>query len=221
MTSPVAPGSLRIPAIDPAWTRLAAAVLGTALLAWTGLEASRRGNARRAEVTRAEALLSDFARLRQQYRPAVAAESISWRRTWGALQSLGVAGDERLALTRSVSRAAESAGLRDVRVLIGPSDTTGLEGRLSSGGIERKPATFSLVIEGRGGMRPVIAFIGALPPSVAVTQVSLARHDERGQNRISLAVYELSYPNGPPPSNLWSSLERGASGGGSVDRPGG
>ena len=222
MTGSPATSGFQMPRIDPAWTRLAVGLVATALLAWVGLRANGRANARRAEITRAEAALRGFADLRQRYTPAVAAESIAWRRTWMALQDLGVVGDERLQLTRLVTQAAESAGLDNVRVSLGPRDTTGLEKRLSTEGIDREPASFSLLVEGRGGMRPVIAFLGRLPSAVAVTQVTLARQG-RGSalNRISLAVYELAYPNGEPSSNLWSSLERGAAGRGGDDRPGG
>jgi len=213
--------SARIPPIDPAWTRIAAAVLAIGMLAWSGLHSARRGAARRAEIARAESVLAEFSALKRRYEPAVAAESIAWRRTWMALQDLGVVGDERLGLARTVTRAAESAGLENVRVLIGPSDTTGLEGRLSTEGIERKPAAFSLVVEGRGGMRPVIAFLGQLPPSVAATQVTLTRQEGRSRSRIALAVYELDYPNGSPLAALWSSLERGPAGSGGAGRPGG
>ena len=216
-----APSRMRIPSIDPAWTRLAAAVLAIALLAWAGLRSDRRADTARAEIARVQTTLSGFADLRQRYEPAVAAESIAWRRTWLELQRLGITGDERLGLARSIAGAAESAGLRDVRVVIGPPDTTGLERRLSTEGIDRTPAPFSLVVEGRGGMRSVIGFLGQLPPSVAATQLSLVRQDGRGRHRISLAVYELTLKNGAPPTSLWTSLERGVAGDGGGARPGG
>lgn len=209
----------RFRSIDPATTRLAAAVLATVVLGWTGLRVSRSGAERRAELNRARSTLATFASLRQKYEPAVAAESIAWRRTWMELQELGVVGDERLAITQSVARAAEAAGLRDVKVLIGPPDTTGSETRLSTEGVRRKSATFSLLVECRGGLRAVIPFLGNLPPSVAATRLNLVRQDGRRRHQISLAVYELTFSNGPPP--LWTSVERGDAGGGGRRRPGG
>jgi hypothetical protein len=96
--------------ITPAVTRLIAAVLGAALLTWAGVRASRAGIAHRAELRRSEATLVTFGDWRRRYQPAAAAESIAWRRAWMEVQGLGVIGDERLALTRAISRAAEVAG---------------------------------------------------------------------------------------------------------------
>lgn len=207
--------------VDPSITRLVFAIVAVGLLGWSGIKASRRGSAARDELKRAEATLASFASLRQRYEPAVAAESIAWRRTLMELQDLGVVGDERLAVTQRVARAAEFAGLRDVKVLIGPPDTTGSEERLSTEGVRRQPASFGLTVESRGGLRSVIAFLGQLPPSVAATQLSLIRRDGAGRHRISLAVYELTFTNGPPPSNLWSSAERVSPRDGGSPRPGG
>jgi hypothetical protein len=192
--------------VDPAVTRLAASLLAVVALGWSGIRATRVEQQRHGELRVAETTLSNYAQWRSRYRPAVAAESIAWQRTWMELQDLGVVGDERLALTRRIARGAEEAGLRDVQVLIGPSDTTGVPTRLSTEGVRRKPATFSLQVQCRGGLRDVVAFLGQLPPSVAATQVSLVRQDGRSKHRISLGVYELIFSNGPPP--LWSSLER-------------
>jgi hypothetical protein len=191
---------------NPALSRLVAAALGAVALAWVGIRATSLHARRETELRSATATLATFADWRLKYQPAVAAESIAWRRTWMELQDLGVVGDERLALARTVSRAAEEAGLRDVQVRIGASDTTGAEARLSTEGVRRKPATFSLQILCRGGLPQVVAFLGQLPPSVAATQVSLVRQDGRAKHRITLGVYELIFSNGPPP--FWSSSQR-------------
>ena len=207
--------------VSPSATRLLCAVIAIGLLGWAGVRARQRGETARTELRTARAALDEFASLRQRYRPAAAAESISWRRTWMELQALGVVGDERLASTQQVARAAESAGLSGVKVHIGPADTTGAEKRLSTEGVERKPASYSLVVEGRGGMRSVIAFLGRLPPSVAPTQVTMARQAGSARHRISLAVYELQFTNGPPPNSLWSSPERRTAADSSSRRPNG
>lgn len=207
--------------VNPAVTRLICAVIAIGLLGWSGMRARQRGDAARTELRTARAALDEFASLKQRYRPAVAAESISWRRTWMELQALGVAGDEKLASTQQVARAAEYAGLSGVKVHIGPSDTTGAEKRLSTEGVERKSASYSLVVEGRGGMRSVIAFLGQLPPSVAPTQLTMARQSGSARHRISLAVYELLFTNGPPPNSLWSSPERRPAADSSGRRPNG
>jgi hypothetical protein len=215
--------SFRPRTVDPAVTLILACFLAIGALTWSGLRSARAADARKAELSRVRTELEGFEDLNRRYAPAAAAESLSWRQTWAQLRQLGVFGDDRLGMTQQVSRAAEDAGLSDVRVLIGPPDTTGLETRLSTEGIRRKPASFSLLVEGRGGMRSVIAFLGRLPPSVVVSGLSLVRQDARQRHRISLAVYELEFTNGSPAgtSDVWPPLERGAAGGGDDRRPGG
>lgn len=215
------PSRFKVPSIPPAATTLIAAVLSIAVLVWVGSRAARAASDRHAELRRAEVALAGYSDLRGRFEPVVAAESIAWRRTIMELQDLGVLGDDRLGVTQAVSRAAEYAGLRDVKVLIGPPDTTGSAKRLSTEGIGRKPAPFSLLVECRGGLRSVIAFLGQLPPPVAATQLSLVKQGGSQRHSISLAVYELTFPNGPPPAPLWSPVERSAPGVGRGGRPGG
>jgi hypothetical protein len=205
--------------ISPAVTRLAAAVLGIALLAWSGTRVASAGRARRVELRAAEGTLATFADWQRRFQPAVAAESIAWRRTWMELRDLGVVGDERLALTQSIARAAEFAGLRDVRVMIAEPDTTGSDVRLSTRGVRRQTAPFGLLVECRGNLQAMVIFLGDLPPSVAPTSVSLTRQDGRGRHRITLAVYELEFANAP--LSLGSSRERRVVGRVGVDRFGG
>jgi hypothetical protein len=206
-------------ALSPAVTRLIAAALGIGILVWGGLAASRAGAAHRAELKQLQGVLSTFEGWRRQFRPAVAAESIAWRRTMLELQSLGVAGDERLALTRSITLAAEAAGLADVRVWVQGPDTTGSAARLSTEGVLRESAPFGLSVECRGNLQAVIAFLGELPPSVAPTQLILVRQDGRARHRLTLAVYELEFSNGPTP--LWTPVERSDPRPGGGDRSGG
>jgi hypothetical protein len=206
--------------VDPAITRLVAGILAITVLGWAGLRAAQRGAVARSGLRGAETTLAAFADLRRRYTPAVAAESIAWRRTWMELQALGVVGDERLATTQGVAQAAEFAGLRDVRVHIISPDTTGSEARLSSGGVGRKSAAFGLMVEGNGGLGSVIGFLGQLPSSVSPTSLSAVRRTGSGaRHRITLAVYELTFENGPP--RFWSSPERVGAGAGSPRRPGG
>jgi hypothetical protein len=216
-----AAGKALLAKVSPALTRLVCALVAIGLLGWAAARARQRGDVARSELRTIRTALDEFASLRQRYRPAVAAESIAWRRTWMELQALGVVGDEKLASTQQVARAAEVAGLSGVKVIIGPADTTGVEKRLSTEGVARKPASYGLVVEGRGGMRSVIAFLGQLPPSVAPTQVSMARQPGSARHRISLAVYELQFTNGPPPNSLWSSPERRSAADSSGGRPNG
>ena len=205
--------------ISPTMSRIVAALLSVAVLAWGGSRVSRGSAARRSELKRAEATLATFADWRRRFQPAVAAESISWRRTLMELQSLGVIGDERLALTQAVGRAAEAAGLRDVKVIIDLPDTTGSDARLSTEGVRRQAAPFGLVVECRGNLQAIVTFLGALPPSVAPTDLNLVRQDGRARHRLSLAVYELQLSNGS--TTLSSPLERSASGRVGIGRIGG
>jgi hypothetical protein len=198
---------------------IVAGVVAIAILASSGVRSWRLDSGRRQELRRAESTLATFAALRQRYEPAVAAESIAWRRTWLQLQELGVGPDERLTLTQRIAGAAEAAGLRNVRVLIEEPDTAGQHTRPSTEGVQSKLAPYSLRVECRGSFESVLGFLGQLPPSVAPARLSLVRQDGRSQHRISLAVYELTFTNGVPIG--WSSLERRDSGPGGLGRPGG
>ena len=206
--------------IDPAITRLAAGILAIGVLGWSGLRAARRAEAARTELRTIEAALADFADLRKRYAPAVAAESIAWRRTWMELQDLGIVGDERLAVTQSVALAAESAGLRNVKVLISGADTTGQSERLSGRGVGRKPASFGLTVEARGGMAALLTFLGRLPHSVDATQLSMVRHPSGGASHtVSLVVHELTFDNDQPPP--WAPAQRNGARDRGASRPGG
>lgn len=200
-------GSARALAANPLVSRIIAAFVAALLLIWAGRRVSSAGATRRGELERAKATLATFAEWRRRYEPAVAAESISWRRTLMELQSLGVIGDERLALTRSVARAAEASGLRDVKVIIVSPDTTGSDARLSTEGVRRQTAAFGLVVECRGNLQSIISFLGELPPSVAPTNLNLVRQDGRARHRIILAVYELQLSHGS--ASLSTHLDRG------------
>lgn len=205
--------------LTPSLTRLLAAAIGILVLAWAGTRAARAGADRRAELRRAQATLATFADWRSRYRPAVAAESIAWRRAWMEVRDLGVVGDERLPVTRHVARAAEFAGLHAVQVNIVEPDTTGSETRLSTREVRRRAAPFGLSVECRGSLESVLAFLGALPPSVGVTSMVLVRQEGRARHRLTLAVYELDFENVPPPAP--ASVERGAPAGIGDDRLGG
>jgi hypothetical protein len=208
--------------LTPTVTRLAAALFGIVILAWAGSRASRAGFERRTALRQARTTLATFADWRSRYRPAVAAESIAWRRAWMEVRDLGVLGDERLAVTQHVARAAEFAGLQSVRVLIEQPDTTGSDARLSTRDVRRRSAPFSLVVECRGNLQSILAFLGALPPSVAATSMQLVRQEGNARHRLTLAVYELDFENGiPVPPVSVAPVERGAAPGSRGDRAGG
>jgi hypothetical protein len=137
------------------------------------------------------------------------------------VRDLGVLGDERLAVTQHVSRAAEFAGLHGVRVHIEEPDTTGSDARLSTPQVRRRAASFGLVVECRGNLQSVLAFLGALPPSVAATGMHLVRQTGNARHRLTLAVYELELDNVSSPALSTAPLERGAAAGGDGDRSGG
>lgn len=207
---------------SPAVTRLMAAILGTVVLSTAAMRVAKRGHEHRVRLRAADSTLATFAEWRRRYRPAVAAESIGWQRARMEVRDLGIVGDERVAVTQRVARAAEFAGLRAVRVLIGDPDTTGSDTRLSTGSVRREPAPFGLVVECRGDLQAVIAFLGALPPSVAATSMRLVRQDRPGRHRLTLAVYELDSGNVPSPSAAARPpVERGVAGRSGDARAGG
>jgi hypothetical protein len=217
-------GIRRLAEITPAHSRFVFAALAVVLLAWTAARVTRAGKAHRAALRDARASLATLDSWRRGFRAPVAAESLAWRRTTMEAHELGIAGDERLALTQAISRAAEAAGLRDVRVRLAPPDTTGSEARLSTEGVRRQPASFSLLVEFRGSLQAVVNLIGQLPPSVAATSMTLVRPDAgagvgRARHRLTLAVFEISVLNDTP--ILGSPSERGDSPGGSDGRVGG
>jgi hypothetical protein len=202
---------LRLGEITPSHTRLLCAVASAVLLVWSVARVTRAGNSSRAALRDAQTTQATFAGWRRGFRPPAPAERLAWQRAAMEVQELGIVGDERLALTQAVSRAAEAAGLRDVRVRVAPPDTTGSDARLSTEGVRRTPAPFGLLVECRGSVQAVVNLLGQLPPSVAATSVSLVRQDDggRARHRLTLAVYELSFSNGTPA--LGSPSERGNS----------
>jgi hypothetical protein len=200
---------LRLGALSPAMTRLIFAGLGAAILAWTGLRVTASGNANRIALREARAALARYDGWRRAYQPPSATEPAAWRRSGMEAQQLGIVGDERLELTQAISRAAEIAGLRDVRVRVVPSDTTGSEARLSTEGVQRSPASFGLLVEGRGSLQAMANLLGRLPSSVAATNLHLVRQDGRARHQLQLAVYEVSFSNGI--SSVSPSAERGDS----------
>jgi hypothetical protein len=199
---------LRLASLSPAHSRFAFAAVSAILLAWTAARVTRAGNAHRAALSDTRQTIAMLDSWRRGFEAPAPAESLAWRRAALDANELGIAGDERLALTQAISRAAESAGLRDVRVRVSAADTTGSEARLSTEGVRRQPATFGLLVECRGNLQAVVNLLGQLPPSVAATSLHLVRQDDRGRarHRIVLAVYELSFSHGIP--TLGSPLER-------------
>lgn len=200
---------MRLDEVTPAHSRFVFAALSAMLLAWTVARVTRTGNAHRAALREARASIAVLDSWRRGFQPPAAAESLAWRRATMKANELGITGDERLELTQAISRAAEAAGLRDVRVRLSPPDTTGSEARLSTEGVRREPAPFGLLVECRGNLQAVVNLLGQLPPSVAATSLHLARQDDRGRarHRLTLAVYELSFSHVTP--SLGSPSQRG------------
>lgn len=200
---------LRLDALTPATTRLVFAGIAAAVLVWTGLRITAAGNGHRAALREARGTLARYDSWRRAYQPPSAAESGAWRRSRMEARQLGIVGDERLELTQAISRAAEIAGLRDVRVRVVPSDTTGSEARLSTEGVQRSPASFGLLVEGRGSLQAMANLLGHLPSSVAATNLHFVRQDGRARHQLLLAVYEVSFSNGT--SSVSPSAQRGDS----------
>jgi hypothetical protein len=169
---------------------LALAVLG----GWVGLSAQR---ARARLTTDATRLESDAARLeqwRREFRPVSATEATSWRLVDANLASLGVAPSERVTVAERVARAAEEAGMVEVRVRFTAGDSNQAVQRM--GARAPHPASYGLTLNARGSYEGLVRLIGALPTSVAVWRVTSTREGGAIAHALALAVFEAVDGNG-------------------------
>ena len=173
---------------------LALAVLG----GWVGLSAQRARTRLTLDAIRLE---SDAARLeqwRREFRPVSATEAMRWRLVDANLTSLGVASSERVLVAETVARAAEEAGMVDVRVRFTAGDSSqGVAAREQRMGTRTlHPASYGLALHARGSYEGLVRLIGALPPSVAVWRVTSTREDGVIAHALALAVFEAVDGNG-------------------------
>jgi hypothetical protein len=177
-------------------TQIETSAFGLALLAiglWAGVAAHRSAGALAIEASRLQAQVARLERWRVQFRQATAGETSDWQRIDAALARLGVQPQERVTIAQVVARAGEDAGLADVRVRFVSPDSIGeqLAGRAARVGTHGfRPATFGLALSGSGSYDALVRFIGTLPPSVMVRQLSSSRANTTVVHAVVLSVFE-------------------------------
>lgn len=181
--------------------QLEVVAFGIALAAlglWTGISAhrSRVGLAKDAELLQAQVARNE--RWRSEFRPPSAAEMQQWRQAESALARLGVSSAERITIAQVVARTGEESGLADLRVRFTLSDTAGIATAPVEqvGAHQFHPAPYRLVVTGSGPYDAFVRFVGSLPPSVSVSQLSSTRAAVGIQHRVVLSVIETVESNG-------------------------
>ncbi len=181
--------------------QLEVVVFGIALAAiglWTGVAAhrSRMALAKDAELLQAQVARNE--RWRSEFRAPSAAEMQQWRQAESALSGLGVSSAERITIAQVVARIGEESGLADLRVRFTLSDTAGIATAPVEqvGAHQFHPAPYRLVVTGSGPYDAFVRFIGSLPPSVTVAQLSSTRSAVGIQHRVVLSVIESVESNG-------------------------
>jgi hypothetical protein len=181
--------------------QLEVVVFGVALMAigaWVGVTAhrSRAMLAKDADVLQAQVARNE--RWRSEYRPPSAAEMEQWRQAESALGRLGVTSAERITVAQVVARAAEESGLSGVRVRFSVADTAAAAAApVEQVGTHKfHPAPYRLVVSGLGPYDAFVRFVGSLPPSVSVQQLSSSRAAGGIVHQLVLSVIESVESNG-------------------------
>jgi hypothetical protein len=187
-------------------TQIETSAFGLALLViggWTGVAAHRSAGALAIEASQLQAQVSRIERWRSQFRQASAGETSDWQRIDAALNGLGVRPQERVTIAQVVARAGEEAGLADVRVRFVAPDSSAEQAasRTAQVGVHSfRQAPFGLAISGRGSYAALVRFIGTLPPSVMVRQLSSSRASTMVVHAVVLSVFESVETNESGPS---------------------
>ena len=171
-----------------------AVAVGSAV--WVGRDAykqvselSVQGNALEARRKSADVWLGSL-------QPATTAESQEWFRVQSALQQLGASPDSRLTLLEVITRRAERAGLRNVRVLLTPVDSIPAIPRDGAPPVTIKVADYGIMVDFKGSFAATRTFLASLPPAVGVQRVTITRDGQAVGTRAVLTVYE-AVVNGP------------------------
>jgi hypothetical protein len=177
--------------------QIAAAVLVASVAVVLGLRARDRFIAIRLQQGRVSAEITAISRFRQAFRSApngrdslrVAAASDS--------VVLGVPRRLRLSLAQTVALAAEEAGLRDVRIRFGGTDTAYVPPRSASGPSPVVVADYTVSLECSGGFADVLTFVSKLPVTVSLSRLRAAREpgNARGHFFLTFAVYQSANDN--------------------------
>jgi hypothetical protein len=170
--------------------RLILGILTLLVAVVLGSSAARRRASTSRRFHEYQNALQTVTQFRVAYRPVSLDEEKRWRASVDSLM-LGLPAGNRLAVIDSVTRIAESRGLRDVRVRFAAPDSTFIPSRGEGPG-GAVSAGYTVTVNGGGSYADVLGMIGALPAFVSVIRADIAT-DLRGvRYHLVLAVYESS-----------------------------
>ena len=182
--------------------RPVAGVVGLSLLSIVislvvGMKASSQRMQDGLAAKRLENSYEQLQQVQRGFQPGTPTELNRWRVAADS-QWLAIPHGLRLSLAQRVTLAAESAGLRSVRVRFGPADSLGsAPQRPSLGGRAVSLANYTLVIECEGGFAHLLTFVNYMPAVVSIQRVTALRGASAARYRITLAVYEVANANQP------------------------
>src|ERR1043165_7093708 len=138
-----------------------------------------------------------FETARQQFHVPTSSESADLLRESANLGALGVPASERINLMELVSRLADAAALRNVRVNFRPGggDSVYLPPRVI-GTTSINAAAYSVSVEFTGSFVGLVKFVSSLPPSVSVSRMGAARRSGGASYHLLLGVYEVTIGGG-------------------------
>lgn len=169
------------------WVELALAALVVMVAAWL---VSRTAGRRQAELAEQEAslamLVGAAATWRTGFVEPTPAESAAWRLSERQVRARGITATDRVALAQLVAQRAEELGIPDVQVgFSSADDLTAPTLAVDAWTFEMAPYALDVAFVADYGA--VIAFMGSLPPQVAVRRLELA-HDENGVRAEALLI---------------------------------
>ena len=138
-----------------------------------GEAALARAGELRVRATELEQVATGIDRLGSELRPATPQETLAWRESEDALLSLDLEATEPLRLAHLVARRAEEVGISDLRIRLAHPDSVTTPPPVQLPGWAIESGQSAIVVEFAGGMRELIALLGALPPQVSVSRMEV------------------------------------------------
>lgn len=173
------------------WVEIAVYVLvGVGSAVWVGRAAYAQAALLREEGQRLESMRKGADLWLGTLQPASNVEIQEWQQIQSTLQQLGAAPDARLTLLEVVTRRAERAGLRNVRVSLSAIDTIPAIPRTGAPPVTIKVAEYALLVEFKGNFAATRTFLATLPPTVGVQRINISRSGPTLGTRAILTVYE-------------------------------
>lgn len=192
MGTPAQPSRTAPPRARRDWVKVeitALAILAIAICVALGVRARKRSTAVHGEVDRLRSVASGIQQFQASFQPVTATE----RGRWAALPdsgagALAIAPENRLALTETIARLAESSGLEHPRVSFGAADSVVVARDIA--GLDAAPGDYTISIDAGGGFSELLTFVNALPVAVSVARLDGIRDSSRARFHVTLAVYE-------------------------------